>query len=42
MLRTITYFELIILVQLWVAGKYPTIEWSYLPRMIVREKRLSF
>ena len=31
-----------ILVQLWVAGEGPTIEWSYLPRKIVREKRLSF
>ena len=31
-----------ILVQLWVAGEGPTIDWSYLPRKIVREKRLSF
>ena len=33
---------MIILVQLWVAGEGPTIEWSYLQRKIVREKRLSF
>ena len=33
--------NIIILVQLWVAGEFPTIEWSYLPRKIVREKRLS-
>ena len=41
---TINYFEhyYIILVQLWVAGEGPNIEWSYLPRKIVREKRLSF
>ena len=31
----------IIPVQLRVAGAGPTIEWSYLPRKIVREKRLS-
>ena len=33
---------MILLVQLWVAGEGPTIEWSYLPRKIVREKKLSF
>ena len=37
---------MIILVQqqqlLWVAGEGPTIEWSCLPRKIVREKRPSF
>ena len=38
------YFSLIslnntVLVQLWVAGEGPTIEWSHLPRRIVREKR---
>ena len=27
---------------MWVAGEGPTIEWSHLPRKIVREKRLSF
>ena len=32
----------IMLVQLWVAGEGPTVEWSYLPRKIVREKRPSF
>ena len=26
----------------WVAGEGPTIEWSYRPRKMVREKRLSF
>ena len=32
-----------ILVQLWVAGEGPTIEWSYSPhKIIVCEKRLSF
>ena len=30
--------NIIILVQPWVAGGGPTIEWSYLPRKIVREK----
>ena len=34
--------NIIIPVQLWVAGEGPTIEWSYVPRQIVREKRLSF
>ena len=34
--------NIIILAQLWVSGKGPTIEGSYLPRKIVREKRLSF
>ena len=34
--------KIIILVQLWVAGESPTIQWSYRPRKIVREKRLSF
>ena len=33
---------MILLVQLWVAGEGPTIEWSHLPRKILREKRLSF
>ena len=33
---------IIALVQPWVAGKGATIEWSHLPRKIVREKRLSF
>ena len=32
--------KIIILVQLWVAGEGPTIEWPHLPRKIVR-KRLS-
>ena len=32
---------IIILVRLWVAGEGPTIEWSHLPRKIVRGKRLS-
>ena len=42
-LRAVIYFDIIILVQqLWVAGEGPTIEWSYLPRKIVREKRLFF
>ena len=35
-------FNMIVLVQLWVAGEGPTIEWSHLPRRIVSEKRLSF
>ena len=30
------------LVQLWVAGEGPTIEWSHLARKIVRERRLFF
>ena len=34
--------HIILLVQLWVEGEPPTIEWSWLPRKIVREKRLSF
>ena len=35
--------SIVLLVQLlWVAGEGPTIEWSYFPRKIVREKRLSF
>ena len=36
--------KIIILVQqqLWIAGEGPTIEWSYLRRRTVREKRLSF
>ena len=34
--------NIIILVQLWVADEGRTIEWSYLPRKIVRRKRLSF
>ena len=34
--------NIVVLVQLWVAGEGPTIEWSHLPRKIVREKRLSF
>ena len=45
MLRSIILFSLnivTILAQLWVAGERPTIEWSCLPRKIVREKRLSF
>ena len=45
-LLTIIYFELyyttVLIVQLWVAGEGPTIEWSYIPRKTVREKRLSF
>ena len=38
------YFTLNIsvLVELWVAGEGPTIDWSHLPRKIEREKRLSF
>ena len=32
--------NIIILVQLWVAGEGPTIEWSYLPRKIVLQKRI--
>ena len=35
--------NIIMLLQLfWVAGEGPTIEWSYRPRKMVREKRLSF
>ena len=34
--------NIINLIQLWVAGEGSTIEWSYFPRKIVREKRLSF
>ena len=34
--------NIITLVQLWVAGEGPTIEWSHHPRKIVREKKLSF
>ena len=30
------------LVQLWGPGEGPSIEWSCLPREILREKRLSF
>ena len=30
--------DIIILVQLWVAGEGPTIEWPYLARKIVRER----
>ena len=41
---TSVYFNLniIVFVQLCVAGEGPTIEWSHLPRKIVREKRQSF
>ena len=28
------------LVQLWVAGEGPTIEWSHVPRKIVREETI--
>ena len=38
-LSTIIYFKHY---YMWVAGEGPTIEWSYLPRKIVREKRLFF
>ena len=34
--------NIFIIVELSVAGEGPTVEWSYLPRKIVREKRLSF
>ena len=37
-----TFEHYILLVQMWVAGEGPTIEWSYLPRKIAREKRTSF
>ena len=38
LLSTIIYSEpCIIFVQPWVAGEGPTIEWSHLPRKIVRD-----
>ena len=43
LLSTVLFpLDIIILAKLWVAGEGPTIEWSYLPRKIVREKRPSF
>ena len=43
LLSTIISFELYYTgIELWVAGEGPTIELSYLPRKIMREKRLSF
>ena len=40
--RSIISLNIVVLVQLWVAGEDPTIEWSHLARKIVHEKRLSF
>ena len=37
--RLLVFTLKFMLVQLWVAGGGPTIEWSYLRRKIVREKR---
>ena len=40
-LRSILFtLTTIMLVQLWIAGEGPAIEWSYLPRKIVREKSI--
>ena len=42
LLSKIISLDIIILAQLWVTGEGPTIEWSYLRRKIMREKRLCY
>ena len=39
---TRTYYQVLRVCTMWVAGEGPTVEWSYLTRKIVREKRQSF